>query len=418
MLGFVGPFGDANFGDYAMLINNVYDFNDSCIKLFTYEAQFVEQLKENYLADYSVQIVCTEVNMEIPEAKEGKVAYYELSNCQYTPIEVLECIENIDEIKMSMADIEALVVTGGGYLNHYWTARSRMPKLLSILGTILIANQLKKPVIFMGNTFGPFDESREFFKYILGRLETAVWAARDACYSPMNLREIGMTDHITPLIDDLYFLNEKLKKTEETDKQEKYIILDLCVSMQEIEDNQEDIRKFIESIQSNFGFRVYLMPLDKGYGGLNQAHAVKRLAPDVKVIDIVEKNGYLPVEMAHDLIKNAQFVVCQKYHLFTLCVANNVPVVQILRDIWGDKRYTYSKSVGVLAKVFENQVWDEGRFFVSDISKLKYVSHQLPGLIKHQKQLFNEKKSEREFDEKEVRNRYISRSRLSETCLN
>ena len=47
-IGFTGPFGDANFGDYAMLVNNIYDIGIKNLKIFTYNEELLELLNKDY----------------------------------------------------------------------------------------------------------------------------------------------------------------------------------------------------------------------------------------------------------------------------------------------------------------------------------------------------------------------------------
>ena len=42
-VGFVGPFGDSNLGDYGMLINNIYDINVKDVSIFTYNVPLTLQ---------------------------------------------------------------------------------------------------------------------------------------------------------------------------------------------------------------------------------------------------------------------------------------------------------------------------------------------------------------------------------------
>ena len=48
-IGFIGPFGDSNFGDYAMLINDVMDINEKKITIFTYDNDNTKNICDFYL---------------------------------------------------------------------------------------------------------------------------------------------------------------------------------------------------------------------------------------------------------------------------------------------------------------------------------------------------------------------------------
>src|SRR5690625_3026658 len=109
-IAFTGPFGDINFGDYGMVINNIYDFDVKNVVLFTYNSEFSNFIKEEYLEDYNIDTI--EVNIKkLPHGGEYP----------YTPIELISLTENIEEIKDSFEGVDQLIINGGGYFNGLWS---------------------------------------------------------------------------------------------------------------------------------------------------------------------------------------------------------------------------------------------------------------------------------------------------------
>ncbi|SET11395.1 polysaccharide pyruvyl transferase family protein [Prevotella sp. kh1p2] len=392
MIGYVGPFGDTNFGDYAMLVNDVYDIDEKDIKLFTYNQEVTEDISYRYFKDYNVTVVPVHIAWTYEKIKEGTTASHSLCNHLYVPSEIIDIIQNKEHVESELADLDTLVVTGGGYFNYYWTANTRMPKLLSIFGVLFMAQSLGKRIVFLGNTYGPFEVATDFFRFCLGRLQNAKIMARDSLYSCLYMKTLGI-NNVCSLPDDLYFVNYRLHSSGGGIKH-PYAIFETCISIKEIEENASHIRRFMDDLKKNLNVDIYLLPLDSRYGGYIQAETINRLCPDTKIITEVSNKGLLSIENALYYVKNAQFILCQKYHLFTFGIANNIPTVQLVRGIWGDKRYTYMKSIGMLDNTFHNQLYDETQFLINDFGILPKLNVQ--AIINYQNTLFNSKKKEQE----------------------
>lgn len=51
---------------------------------------------------------------------------------------------------------------------------------------------------------------------------------------------------------------------------------------------------------------------------------------------------------AVNLIKNAELVITSRYHALVLAVANQTPILSVMKDEVGDKRYYYNKNGGLI----------------------------------------------------------------------
>lgn len=163
VIGIVGAFGDTNFGDYAMLVNNIYSIRAEEYIVFTYNEEFLNEIIEIYLKNYIVNPVL------VKNTYKQKVDYGINYKVQYDdevliPTEIVQYISNGREVRDAIYKINILFVCGGGFLNRVWNAKHRKGKILSILGTMIIASEEHKKIVFGGNTFGPFDKSIEFYK--------------------------------------------------------------------------------------------------------------------------------------------------------------------------------------------------------------------------------------------------------------
>ncbi|NMB50833.1 hypothetical protein MBBA_2450 [Methanoculleus bourgensis] len=410
-VGFVGPFGDSNFGDYGMLINNIYDIKAKDITIFSYNIPLISKLAQKYLNNYNLSLcevnIVAEPNLMVTHnCKEYAIEY---NNYPDTPFEILKKIRNYQEILEQISRIDVLVVNGGGYFNHLWNAKHRRTRLLSIIAPILIANQLKKKIVFMGNTYGPFEESTNFFGNFFNYLDDCVIASRDEVYSTSELRKVGYDKPVQHLPDDLYFLNEgfTLPSKPPLTLSGKYIVLELYSSISEIEAKLEQLGQFITTMKRTYDYDVVFLPFDVNYGGEIQGKLLASSFDNITIYDI-SKPGYLDVSEANSIIKNAEFVICNRYHAFLLAIANNIPVLHFLRDVCGDKRYYFNKSYGLLKSVFRNQMFSETDFLESSLSEaIEHSIKELPAIQEKQKCLFNSEKVHQETILYERRMQYI-----------
>src|SRR5690554_3511270 len=91
LIGFTGPFSDINYGDYGMLINNVYDVNSENITLFTYDKKFLNTIIPKYFKNYDVNIVDVKFNDKFDD-------FLKLKNYKYNfiPLEMLSFVTNLE----------------------------------------------------------------------------------------------------------------------------------------------------------------------------------------------------------------------------------------------------------------------------------------------------------------------------------
>lgn len=375
-IGFTGPFSDTNLGDYAMLINTICDVasKEDSITLFTYNRNFVEDIVAAYLQDYSVAICDVPV---LPERgcasifKRGlrKVGMWSDKRAVPVPIELLNRLENSDQVYRAVAQLDILVVSGGGFLNEYWSCGVRRDDLIAMLLPALVANQFRKKIVFAGNSFGPFDQSGEFFFSLFHVLERASFGVRDTVYSRANLLRLGVTEQkISYVPDDLLFLNPRVGpvKSEYQVSKAPYLVMELYQPVSYLQECAQSLFHFQEQMKRRYGLSLVLLPFDIKEGGMNQGRFLQENCPDVELYDL-DRTGYLPIEDAAQLIQNAQLVVANRYHALVLAVGAGVPVVQVLKDVCGDKRYYYSKGYGVLKEAFRGIPFDEREYLKTNL---------------------------------------------------
>ena len=58
---------------------------------------------------------------------------------------------------------------------------------------------------------------------------------------------------------------------------------------------------------------------------------------------------------------HAEMVITSRYHALVLSITNKVPVLSVMKDELGDKRYYYNKNDGLIQQVFDGLDIDETR---------------------------------------------------------
>jgi polysaccharide pyruvyl transferase WcaK-like protein len=121
--------------------------------------------------------------------------------------------------------------------------------------------------------------------------------------------------------------------------------------------------------------------------------------------------GYLPIQDAHQIIKNAELVVCTRYHAMVLAVGAGVPVINTIKKVCDDHRYYFNKNYGLLEYAFEGLEFNVMDFMkINFIDTLKFLQENLVEVIKVQKELYN---SDHYKDNKEnllsIRREYLSK---------
>ena len=410
-VGFTGPFGDANFGDYAMLVNNIYDMDEKNIIVFSYNKELMQLLNNGYLKTYNIEECIVDIDYNyIPTL--GNNYSVEYDDTVEIPVEIISRCINLEEVKRKISEIDILIVNGGGYFNNLWNAKHRKKKLYSILVPIIIASELNKKIVFAGNTYGPFESSDKFYFSFFNSLRNVEYYSRDDVYSMAWLRQIGVHNELKLIPDDLYFVNEKILKKCDNDYGD-YIILELYSSMNEIEIHLKEIKKFVEQIYNCYGYKTLLLPLDRNYGGEYQSNFIKENIPEIIYVDF-EESEYRPIEQINSLVSNAKFVVCQRYHMFVFSMANKTPAIHILKDVCGDKRYYFTKTYGLLTQVFKNQSIQENLFMKTDLKEaLNEIVENFHEIIDYQKLLFNDKMRLNEEQMRKARKKFFDCIKLN-----
>lgn len=400
-LGITGPISEVNFGDYAMFINNIYDINIKDITIFIYNKGFSETIIKDYCDEFNIETVEIKLkqnNSIISDDMESKpkVGFLPFRYPTDTPLDILYRVDNLDEVGNYIDDIDVLIVNGGGYFNHLWNnSLWRSDMLKKIIAPILLASQKHKKIIFTGNSFGPFDQSEEFFTYLFNYLNNVTFAVRDRMYSEKYLKRIGISsDNIHFIPDDLYFINKTILSKpnnipETILKAGKYIVLELYFPIDELKKCRHELKRFSNSIYERYGLSIIFIPFDFDRGGMWQGEYLKDIMNNFYMYSLNEK-GYLPIEDIYNIINNSEMVICTRYHALVLAISSGIPVINIMKKVCDDYRYYFNKNYGLLEYTFDGLMFNEMDFLKIDlVDTLKYLEENFSEIIKKQKELYS-----------------------------
>ena len=409
-IGFIGPFSDSNYGDYAMFINNVLTIDEKNITVFTYQKEIVDKIVRHYLGDYTITLVEVHLNEEEVYLQQASKKYQiEYMESMETPDELEMQLLNDMEIEKAVSELSVLVVSGGGFFNYLWCAKHRKSKLFKIIAPILVAKRKRIKTVFMGNTFGPFTGCEEMLLGILKYADHCKIAARDI-YSKNFLSELGFVNDISMLPDDLYFPDDRLNKMEFSEfvLPSRYVILELYISMEELDSYLGNIKEMVCYYKKQFDCEIIFLPFDVGFGGMLQGCYLKERIPEINLVTI-EEEGYLSYEKCRALICNADAVFCNRYHAMVMALANNVPCYMYIRTVRDTKEYYLMKVSGLLDMMLSGQEYEQEKFMALKLNDFfKNATYRYEEIVNYQKCFYNMVKYETEKKWLRIRNNYIN----------
>ncbi len=402
-IGFTGPFADVNFGDYAMLVNNVFDIDIKDITLFSYDTEFLQTIKKDYFYDHKVEIVDVRLkdNVNIVNLSKERLL---------TPFELLDAVSNHEELTNYINNLDVLVVNGGGYFNSVWSMPHRIERLVKIIAPALIANELNKKIVFTGIGIGPFSDDGDFFGMFFNSLNNSKIHVRDELFSEMWLKELGYTKDVNNVPDDFFFINEKLINIEERRIiKEDYILLETYLTIDYLKENIEQLQNFTNKMFDKYRVKTVFVPFNLHQGGMNQALYLKDNLDNFEIIDIRDK-GYLPINDLANLTKNAKLTISTRYHALVTALSLKSPIVSIMKDVMGDSRYYYNKNAGIIRHAFKNQSINENKYLSNDfMDALNHIVNNYTKILDYQNKKYNNLYDENLINLEQKRNKLLNR---------
>ncbi|MBQ9104217.1 MAG: polysaccharide pyruvyl transferase family protein [Clostridia bacterium] len=320
--GFVGPYGSANLGDYAILINNLFEFQDDEIVIFSYNTEFPKRQIEHYFDNKKIQYVFIEDIKDIEN-------YLKIDEVNFEYLEKIA--EDFPKIRDIVNSIDVLIISVGGWLNNFWFERKE--KAYKLLLPIIWAKKLCKRIEFTSNGIGPFDGFESFFKSFFNNIDTKVRVRDLYSFSLISETREGIEKNVEHVPDDLLLPCEEINAHNSSLKKpfDKYIVMELFLPIEQLRAIEEDIKSFALEMENLYGLQVVLLPFDLVWFGEDQAKLCNNIIFGSKYIDISNKR-FQSVEDVLFLIKNAQFVISSRYHGLVLSLSVKTPVIHILKE--------------------------------------------------------------------------------------
>lgn len=355
-IGFYGAVGTYDFGDNAMMVKNIENFY-SCnseldFVIFTPDVPVTkyhcEMLIDKMDLLQRISIVGDGIKFMNPvdiEEHGVKLRVFESDKLNSKRLENIKTLwqetysndlSSVNkELLKHLQNIDVLVFNGGGYLYDGWGDR-----VIYFMAYINMAHALKKPIYFLGNSFGPLNEEYQYyFSKSLKFVETIL--VRDGKhYSNVLLNSLGIEDNIIVGTDDMVHECRVLPLNERNN----HIIIEVMGSVAENEEYCKkyvsEIKKFISCVTQN-NYQVYLINFGKKDRIANNIiHEIKDVFIDDDVKTIFEITN---IHEVLSLFQNAKFTVSVRYHPLVFSLGSMVQCVSLLT---GKTDYYYRKMYG------------------------------------------------------------------------
>lgn len=391
-IGFSGPYCTANFGDWAMLVNNMYDLGDHEYTIFTYSSQFPHDVINYYFKDRKIHMCEVKVDSNKTNSK---------------PLNLLDCINaccNKHELVKRIKNLDMLIVSGGGWLNDKWCGR--LAHFYRVIIPVLLSKQYCVPVKFMSQGIGPIVETKEtmrwFFNYVG---QNTIVALRDEFCSSSYLNEISnLRTRYVP--DDLCVINRRLLKDKHEIISEPYALFIINEPIENLSQYKEMFVKFCDFLDRSFGYKSIFLSFDLVGYGEDQSIYLNNSVKDSILVNIGNKK-YLPISVVNQYINKAQFIVTGRYHAAVLALQCKTPFfVKLDTDF---ESYAFAKAHGIIDKYLDKISYEDNWFFYNAWEELfNNLSSNLNAMLNCQNKIFSSKAFKKNIDNLEMRrNAYI-----------
>lgn len=342
VLGIFGATASNDFGDYAMLVNDIrslYCINKNIeIKVFSYHIENTQLNLDNNLCDITnslnIQVVPDLIDFNL-----NKNDYKEIWNETYNGN-----LSNINTIFLNNLKLcDKIIFIGGGYINNNWD-------LINIVFMTIIncAKALGKDIFFLGSTIGPLNEE---YKNIIGKSLKFVKSImiRDNCvFSEKNLIEMNYQNIIKGPDDFMFVLN---RYNEDKYPKSNYIIIELMIQLNKADKGYPyviaELAKFSNYIINKECKDIVLVSFHKDDYYANEYIEELYSLIDSKNNVYIQKN-IDDVYMLNDMYKNCDFSLSFRYHPLVMALGNKKPGIGIITDSDG---YYNSKFGGVISNL-------------------------------------------------------------------
>lgn len=372
-VGFVGPFGSANLGDYGILINDIFDFGCEHITVFSYNYSWPKVQLEEY---------CSGMSLDYCHIRLKENPYYNYRITDFSELEILNWCENIDEVKSYVSVIDMLVISGGGWINDFWAERTE--KISKIAIVIYIAKKLNKDIRFATQGLGPLGEYAEWYRNLFKGIGATI-SVRDVSSLIVGEKELDVQTKLYP--DDFLIQNKKWNSFEPCVNlpKEPYVVVEPFVPIEILRSNAARIKEFVFNMYNRYGCKVFFMPFDLVHFGNDQALFCADLSDTALCYDISEIL-YPKYQDVIRIIECSKLVISGRYHGLVLALSHHVPVIHVVNNMHGE--YGRIKACSVLQWCFR-ETWKSETFCADSIFEAFYmVEHGFYDVLQEQNSMY------------------------------
>lgn len=355
-IGFTGATGCVDFGDYAMLANNIHQIlelspsAEFCV--FTYNhANTQAALSANGVLKHcsiveDVLAVMGEAYGNVPNSalkKENITAINQKWKSLFYACVDRNIPTELSSLLSALESCDVLLFNGGGYLNKNWLFR-----VYAFLVIILLARHVGTRVVMLPQTYGPFaKETQAEVGYAFQLVD--LFYCRDRIFSEAVLRSLNVNDaKIHFAIDDLFLLSKPLAAADLWVPEDALFVQLHKQMRSQIPNLIKGVALLIENMYRDGLIKevVFVVFHHSGDNELSIAQEIIGELPDMIPFSV---RG--PDWNAGNLIggfSDAKAVLCSRYHPLVIALRQQTPVVNLLAaDNTGSYEYYSAKNYGI-----------------------------------------------------------------------
>lgn len=358
VIGIFGATGCNDFGDYAMLINNLrYFYNIYCdyeYKIFSYNIENTENNIKNNLKDIDIKYdVVDDLNKRFSFIEKvinklgiiiGKKNFYRAKYWDNMWKRTFE--GNLSSINSNflkeLEECDKIIFMGGGYIQNSWKLDN-----IKFMCEINCAHFLNKDIFFLGSTIGPVDE---FQTYVANSIKfvKSIMVRDSDLFSYNNLVNMNYSNKILKGPDDLLFIEKGKKKIESYKKDYEYIVIEVMAWIDRAKNGKkfilDNIVEFCNYIIKQENKHIVLVNFHKeDIQGYNSIDYIINNIENKSMIELI--NNIDNIYFIDELYKNCKFSLSFRYHPLVLALGNKKSCIGVITDTDG---YYYSKFAGAI----------------------------------------------------------------------
>lgn len=381
IIGIFGATGCNDFGDYAMLINDIKLMNkidkNIIFKIFSYDVKNTKINLENNLNDVEInyEIVCdlskkynllSKVINKLGKFINNTDIYKKYYWKKLWEDSYKSNFKNVN--KKFIDDVNAcdkIIFIGGGYIQNNWYLDN-----IKFMTEINCAHHLNKKIHFLGSTIGPIDKYEYYVSKSLNFVDS-IMVRDNVLFSKKNLLKMGYKNTIVEGPDDLLFIENQVEQNEF--KMKNYIILEVMPWIEKAEKGEEyiihNLIEFCDYVIKYENKEVVLIGFYKNENKTTEYinNIMRKVKNKNKIHKILNIDN---INYINEIYKNSDFSLSFRYHPVILALGNKKPCVGIITDNDGYYLSKFSGAISNLDLCIEDMILNLDEFDFNKITQM------------------------------------------------